>query len=124
MSFPRIGLTHAPIFTKTEYVGFANRDWYTIYFTSVVLKIYQKLNKWTQDENSAWRDMVFHAKNFKMEKIVEREFSKNAFGILITNLENILKLDEHNLFQKADSPLVTVQMNLNRVNKINELLLI
>ena len=85
----------------------------------IVLKIYQKLNKWTQDENSAWRDMVFHAKNFKMEKIVEREFSKNAFGILITNLENILKLDEHNLFKKADSPLVTVQMNSGRFNKLN-----
>ena len=82
--------------------------------STLVLKISQKLNKWTQDENSAWRDMVFHAKNFKMEKIVEREFSKNAFGILITNLENILKLDEHNFFKKADSPLVTVQMNLNR----------
>jgi len=63
--------------------------------------------------------MVFHAKNFKMEKIVEREFSKNAFGILITNLENILKLDEHNLFKKADSPLVTVQMNSDRFNKLN-----
>ena len=83
------------------------------------MKIYEKLNKWTQDENSAWRDMVFHAKNFKMEKIVEREFSKNAFGILITNLENILKLDEHNLFKKADSPLVTVQMNSDRFNKFN-----
>ena len=73
------------------------------------MKLYRQLNKWTQDENSAWRDMVFHAKNFKMEKIVEREFSKNAFGILITNLENILKLDEQNLFKKADSPLATVQ---------------
>ena len=74
------------------------------------MKLFRKLNKWTQDEHSAWRDMVFHAKNFKMEKIVEREFSKNAFGILITNLENILKLDEQDLFKKADSPLVTVPM--------------
>ena len=64
-----------------------------------------KINKWLEDENNQFKDIILHSKKSKMEKIVEKEFNKNIFGILILNLENVLSLQNHQIFHNADAPM-------------------
>lgn len=54
-----------------------------------------KLNKWLNDENFAWRDLSFHSKKARMDKIIEKEMSRDAFGVLITDLEHVINFDGH-----------------------------
>ena len=54
-----------------------------------------KLNKWLSDEDYAWRDMSFHSKKARMDKIIEKEMTSNAFGVLISDLEHVINFDGH-----------------------------
>ena len=63
-----------------------------------------KLNKWLKDEDMAWKDLSFHVKKHKMDKIVEREMTKDAFGLVITDLSHVVNFDG-NFIKHGNRPL-------------------
>ena len=64
-----------------------------------------KLNKWLRDEDLAWRDLTFHTKKTKMERLISKEMTKNAFGLLITDLSHVVSNAKH----LQDKPLSRVK---------------
>ena len=52
----------------------------------------------------AWKDLSFHVKKHKMDKIIEREMTKDVFGLVITDLSHVVNFDG-NFIKHGNRPL-------------------